>query len=437
MPNFTEYLRLKKPIKDKDTADIDVLNENADVIDAEFKKQNNSLNSKEPAFSKKTGFNLDKTDLTENNSNKLFTAKGALNLLNNLTSKFTEGINSAKTTLRSEMLNIKNSLTTLINGKLDKTGGNVSGNIVINENKALRIVTNQSEQWGEWAVGYDTSSNTFSCGLLTKPFTTFSNTNPRARIGTNYYDYYHTGNKPSAEDVGALPSTTTLTDLKGLYNDRNQTLNGSLTTRKNLRVDWGEGINADPALELYGSIDRVLVSIGYSRSARAGEKVRLYSNNSVGLDGQEGYLVTSGIRRRMSSFTSAGDGTVSGNTTAGSYIPLFKDPIRNDLNIVFSNADNSLTISESGRYRITIQLYITILGDTAYNGKTIAKLLKNSDEIRYMEFTSARNASTNISYVDLAAGDKIRFFTKRVSPSADIVYYQGSKYNLLTIEKLG
>lgn len=85
------------------------------------------INGKENSFSKNSGWNLEKTDLTENNSNKLFTAKGALNLLNNLTSKFAEGINSAKTTLRSEMLNIKNSLSTLIGNKLSHGGYSGTG----------------------------------------------------------------------------------------------------------------------------------------------------------------------------------------------------------------------------------------------------------------------------------------------------------------------
>ncbi|MDK4517134.1 hypothetical protein MVQ18_10300, partial [Fusobacterium necrophorum] len=46
--------------------------------------------SKEPNISKKSGFNLEKTNLTENDSNKLFTAKGALDLYNKLTSAIAE-----------------------------------------------------------------------------------------------------------------------------------------------------------------------------------------------------------------------------------------------------------------------------------------------------------------------------------------------------------
>ncbi|MDK4498431.1 hypothetical protein MVQ25_10615 [Fusobacterium necrophorum] len=48
------------------------------------------INGKEPSFYKKSGFNLEKTNLTENDSNKLFTAKGALDLFNRLTSLISE-----------------------------------------------------------------------------------------------------------------------------------------------------------------------------------------------------------------------------------------------------------------------------------------------------------------------------------------------------------
>lgn len=48
------------------------------------------INGKEPSFYKKSGFNLEKTNLTENDSNKLFTAKGALDLFNKLTSLIAE-----------------------------------------------------------------------------------------------------------------------------------------------------------------------------------------------------------------------------------------------------------------------------------------------------------------------------------------------------------
>lgn len=62
------------------------------------------LNRKEDKFLKRSGFNLEKTDLTENDSNKVFTPKGALNLFNTLTTNFTNGINAAKEVLRLDIV---------------------------------------------------------------------------------------------------------------------------------------------------------------------------------------------------------------------------------------------------------------------------------------------------------------------------------------------
>ncbi|MGL5716502.1 MAG: hypothetical protein ACRCXX_14295 [Cetobacterium sp.] len=57
------------------------------------------LNSKEPTISKKTGFNLVKTDSVENDTNKLFTAKGAFDLKTVITNAYTSLVNSTKSTL--------------------------------------------------------------------------------------------------------------------------------------------------------------------------------------------------------------------------------------------------------------------------------------------------------------------------------------------------
>ncbi|MGL5655348.1 MAG: hypothetical protein ACRCXY_00755 [Fusobacteriaceae bacterium] len=70
-------------------------------------------NGKEPAIAKKTGFNLDKTDVTEDNTNKLFTAKGALTLFNSLTFS----INSVATNLSNHILKI---VSTTENGHMSK-----------------------------------------------------------------------------------------------------------------------------------------------------------------------------------------------------------------------------------------------------------------------------------------------------------------------------
>lgn len=82
---LTEFLNLKTPDYEN-LADISILNENFEKIDQNAKGIKEEVDSKEPKIqTKKTGFNLDKTDSTENNTNKLFTAKGAFDLFNSLT----------------------------------------------------------------------------------------------------------------------------------------------------------------------------------------------------------------------------------------------------------------------------------------------------------------------------------------------------------------
>lgn len=111
----------------------------------------NIVNEKEPTINKKSGFNLDKTNLTENDSNKLFTAKGALDLFNTLTTNFTNAVNTAKEYFRTELVkkidktSISDSLnststTTVLSSagakvledkKFNKNGGILSGNLVM------------------------------------------------------------------------------------------------------------------------------------------------------------------------------------------------------------------------------------------------------------------------------------------------------------------
>ncbi|MGL5855602.1 MAG: head fiber protein, partial [Cetobacterium sp.] len=77
---------------------------NKSLVYATIEDLEEGLNRKEDKFVKRSGWNLDKTDLTENDSNKVFTPKGALNLSNTLTTNFTNGINAAKEVLRLDIV---------------------------------------------------------------------------------------------------------------------------------------------------------------------------------------------------------------------------------------------------------------------------------------------------------------------------------------------
>lgn len=179
------------------TADIEVINGNIKKLVQNAEEQDAQIKSKEPIINKKTGFNLDKTDLTENESNKLFSAKGALNLFNTLTTNFTDAINIAKEALRVDIAR-----------KFDKDGGEITNNIILNQDKAIRIKKEGSDSWGEYAIGYVSSANTFYTGLLSSNYMVYSNANPKLKIGNSQYTYYHTGNKPTAEELGVEPAIT-------------------------------------------------------------------------------------------------------------------------------------------------------------------------------------------------------------------------------------
>ena len=112
VPEKTPNLKLKKPDYENGVADIRIFNENWDILDEANKNIENEMtetndkvdnglktkldkgsyggdaddlkreiDGKEPAFSKKSGFNKEKTDsYNENDTNKLFTQKGANSL---------------------------------------------------------------------------------------------------------------------------------------------------------------------------------------------------------------------------------------------------------------------------------------------------------------------------------------------------------------------
>lgn len=84
-----------------ETADIEVINENFRKLKEKNESQDNAINGKEPKINKKSGFNLDKTDVPENNTNKLFSAKGALDLKNWIVTAYTNAINTTKSALEN------------------------------------------------------------------------------------------------------------------------------------------------------------------------------------------------------------------------------------------------------------------------------------------------------------------------------------------------
>lgn len=116
MARITNFLKLWLPESNEVYNVEKDQNENFEKIDAKLKEWDTG---KEPRITKKTGFNLDKTDLTENNSNKLFTAKGALDLFNKLTTAISTAVEAAKTALRLDI--VKKIDKTAISSSLSST----------------------------------------------------------------------------------------------------------------------------------------------------------------------------------------------------------------------------------------------------------------------------------------------------------------------------
>lgn len=135
MARITNFLKLFLPGEDEYYNVEKDQNENFEKIDTKLKEWDTG---KEPAITKKSGFNLDKTNLTENDSNKLFTAKGALDLFNTLTTNFTNAVNSAKEYFRTELVK-----------KIDKTSKSDAVNSASSEtiatSKAVKTAYDKAE----------------------------------------------------------------------------------------------------------------------------------------------------------------------------------------------------------------------------------------------------------------------------------------------------
>lgn len=171
----------------------------------------------------------------------------------------TDSLNTHKADTTSHITSTER---TAWNNKFDKTGGSVTGDIEIDNSNAPQVrakntTTNNtvliqpSSTAGEYVFGGNTDGSTSVPTML--------------RIGQNKlqysynngapFDIYHTGNKPSASDVGALPTTG------GVVNGAFGILSGDVTDF-NTRLTQGEYIvgsgatipNAPITGQIYGKL---------------------------------------------------------------------------------------------------------------------------------------------------------------------------------------
>lgn len=84
-------------------------------------------------------------------------------------------------------------------------GGSVTGNIAFNNNVGVQ---GKNTSGTAYSIARVTSGNQTYLGTESLPTVIASSSNPQAKVGSNSYTIYHTGNKPTAADVGALTQAT-------------------------------------------------------------------------------------------------------------------------------------------------------------------------------------------------------------------------------------
>lgn len=188
------------------TADIEVINNNIKKLVQNAEEQDAQIKSKEPIINKKTGFNLDKTDLTENDTNKVFSAKGAFDLKNWLVTNYTTLMNNIRDTL-TNMINLKlphggysgsgQQLKNEIDTKVSKTGDIMSGTLV-----APELVSNRYFKLKDYYTGTLTADMWVNKDQPQfSPNTLYIYNIENLFLGSDL-KVYHTGFKPTKADVG-------------------------------------------------------------------------------------------------------------------------------------------------------------------------------------------------------------------------------------------
>ena len=163
------------------TADIEVINNNIKKLVQNAEEQDTQIKSKEPAIGEKNdGFNLKKTDLVENDTNKVFSAKGAFDLKTWLVTNYTTLMN-----------NIRENLTNMINTKTPHGGYNKSSQDLKND------IDTKASKAGDTFTGYvgfnkgfrSTSNILIEIGLADKEFPNGINDN-NSNFLTDYIAKY-------------------------------------------------------------------------------------------------------------------------------------------------------------------------------------------------------------------------------------------------------
>lgn len=88
---------------------------------------------------------------------------------------------------------------------LKLAGGSVTGNVTFNNNVGIQA---KNTSGTAYSLAKINSSNQTFLGTESLATIIASSSNPQAKVGSNTYTLYHTGNKPTASDIGALTQST-------------------------------------------------------------------------------------------------------------------------------------------------------------------------------------------------------------------------------------
>lgn len=186
---------------------------------------------------------LEKTDLTENDSNKLFSARGALNLFNTLTKNFTDGINTVKESLRLDIVQ-----------KLNKSGDTMTGTLIMpndryyGSNNTCGIDLRNSDIIGTNGIYFHDISAGPGEGLMfpkkEAPTNSLDDYNQfyldsAGNPYTNINKIYHQGFKPTKADVGL--NLVNNWDASSAVND---TSNSKYATSGAVKRAYDKGVEA-------------------------------------------------------------------------------------------------------------------------------------------------------------------------------------------------
>lgn len=163
------------------------------------------------------------------------------------------GVNAIPDGTHTLLVKGKTKITDSLTGTTAAFSGRITSNGLTLGNSTNGTIRHTKTDGATYSTLYITSNDNLRLGDATLPLWLYSSENPRVTIGESTYRLYHTGNKPTASEVGASPSNhnhdSTYLKLSG------GTLTGQLT-------GWAPPTNGGTSLKAQTSGDGNAVGDG-------------------------------------------------------------------------------------------------------------------------------------------------------------------------------